>query len=68
MKTTTASTPRTTAARLAWPLDAHETRLPAKPMRRLDGPQLLWRGLLRHTWWRLHRDMRPGPVQRPVWC
>jgi len=68
MKTTTARTPRKAAARLAWPLDAHETRLPAKPMRRRDSPLVLWRSLLRHTWWRLQRDMTPRPVQRPVWC
>jgi hypothetical protein len=29
---------------------------------------VIWRGLLRRTWWRLHRDLRPSPVQRPVWC
>ena len=68
MKTMYAPLAQATAARLAWPLDAHETRLPAKPMRLLDSPHLLWRVLLRHTWWRLHRDMRPSPVQRPVWC
>jgi hypothetical protein len=68
MKTMSAPPARTTAARLAWPLDAHETRLPAKPMWRRDSPLVIWRGLLRRTWWRLHRDLRPSPVQRPVWC
>lgn len=68
MKTMGTPTASASAARLAWPLDAHETRLPAKPMRRLDSPYLLWRGLLRHTWWRLQSDMTPRPAQRPGWC
>jgi len=54
--------------RLAWPVGAKDMRLPAKPMRRRDGPALIWRTVLRRTWWRLQREMRPQPVPRPLWC
>jgi hypothetical protein len=56
------------AFRVAWPLGAKDMRLPAKPMRRPDAPALIWRAVMRRTWWRLQRDMTPQPVSRPVWC
>jgi hypothetical protein len=74
MRTNAAPTAIPTAAasaatlRLAWPLGAREMRLPAKPMRHRDTPALIWRALLRRSWWRLQRELRPQPVPRPHWC
>lgn len=62
------ATPAAKASRVAWPDGAQEMRLPAKPMRRPDTPALIWRAVMRRTWWRLQRDMTPQPVSRPVWC
>lgn len=56
------------AWRLAWPAGAKETRLPAKPMQHRDTPTLIWRALMRRTWWRLQRARSPQQQARPVWC
>jgi len=56
------------AWRLAWPMGAKETRLPAKPMQHRATPALIWRALMRRSWWRLQRAGKPPPLPRPVWC
>jgi hypothetical protein len=56
------------AWRLAWPMGAKEARLPAKPMPQRDTPALIWRALMRRSWWRWQRGLRPQPVPRPLWC